>query len=174
MKSLKFSLRGGKVERYHTIAGVSQSVAEHTFNAAHILYYITDGQCSKESLVFILHHDVAECETGDIPHCAKRDSTNLKILMDELEERAMSKKGLQHTMYGVNDGERRLIKLADLCEMGLYALHLDYLGNGQATYILYNVVQALEKLKPFANTKVSELFSIFLDEYNRALIKQPF
>ena len=65
---LRKRLQGGHVLRYHTRPEVShgQTVADHTCRVLTIATTLWP-DVSKEAMLYILYHDVAEGELGDLP-----------------------------------------------------------------------------------------------------------
>lgn len=107
--------RGFDVNRYHTQNMlIQETVGHHTANAMAIAYCI-DPSVSKQVLLHLLLHDVAEAYTGDIPAPVKRHDKNVKSALDYLEFTYLSKLNLYSPT--LLEEERFLVKCADLTDL---------------------------------------------------------
>ena len=79
-------LRGGDVLRYHAEGRhlQPQSVAEHTWRMLVILLHLWPNS-SKELILAVLYHDVAECYTGDFPRNSK-DYPGLQAILNRMKD----------------------------------------------------------------------------------------
>lgn len=118
---------GGRVVRYHTYPshGAPQNVAQHSFGVA-ILIDILWPEASKAVLQAALKHDLAEQAFGDIPSHTKWADPELAKRFDDLEERWLRDKGLWNEL---NESEQRMLRLADLLELILWASEQLYRGD---------------------------------------------
>ncbi len=124
-------LQAGEIKRYHTHPTIgTQSVAEHTCRVLDVLWYLTNGELSKELIFLALFHDRHEIETGDIPAITKWAHPELGTWLDELEKCWIEEMGLDPGW--VTDEEKKLLKQADMLELCLYARDQFLLGNRHA------------------------------------------
>lgn len=127
MKRLLHMLKAGKVVRYHTIPNPirHQSVAEHVYNIHHLVHWMLDGVVNDNVMQLIMMHDAEEYHTGDVPHPAKQRNSELREHLNQLEREVFSDLGVKLRFTA---DEYRLVKWADMCEMGIYASHHLYLS----------------------------------------------
>jgi 5'-deoxynucleotidase YfbR-like HD superfamily hydrolase len=61
-------LRSGQTMRYHTTPhiGQGQTVAEHSWRAAVLMHTIWP-DVSRDAILYMMYHDAAEQELGDLP-----------------------------------------------------------------------------------------------------------
>jgi 5'-deoxynucleotidase YfbR-like HD superfamily hydrolase len=117
----------GQTVRYHQhVANMRrpQTVAEHTFNGAMLLFVLYDGAPPAGLMNAWLLHDAGERWVGDIPYPTKaklRDSVDF----DAMEWVAMLKfTGLRNTHYEqLSLQERNVLKVVDLLEGLLFSSH---------------------------------------------------
>lgn len=124
----------GAVTRYHTKRTLrTQTVAEHTFGMLMLVKQVTNGVHGHNSLHVlyeaILHHDLPELFTGDIPAPIKRSHPELGPLMESVEE------GLTPLYQGIalTAEECALLKWADRMELVLWCLEEHRMGNSYCT-----------------------------------------
>jgi 5'-deoxynucleotidase YfbR-like HD superfamily hydrolase len=111
--------------RYHTQRMLrDQTVGQHTFNMLLLLQQVAP-DTRKEVLVAVMHHDLPEYFTGDMPAPIKRASPALKVLMDELETDLAP----LYRELDLTPEEWALIKWADLMELTLFSLEELKMGN---------------------------------------------
>lgn len=128
-KQLKLAMRGGRVRRYHTVDTIApQSVAEHSYGVAWLVYLLSGETPSVALLMAALSHDIAECVTGDIPAPAKR-SLGIGRQFDEYEERVRDAAGVPSWTGALTAEELRILKFADTTELVLHCLHEISMGN---------------------------------------------
>ena len=121
---------GGAVQRCHTIRHQgSYSVAEHSWGAAMLLWYLYPSE-AKRLVFFILAHDVPEGLTGDVPSTAKGGDSGLDHhinrefglpAMDQLAER-----------------DHHILKSVDQLELYMWAKEQTAQGNLYANEIIKN------------------------------------
>lgn len=113
------------VVRYHTKRTIrQQTVGHHSFNMLMLVQQVVPG-CRKEVLLAIMHHDLPELKTGDIPGPIKRHHPQLGPLLDEIES------GLAPLFKdcGLTHEEEALVKWADRMEGCLWCLEEVRMGN---------------------------------------------
>ncbi len=149
LERLKLQLEAGEIKRYHThpIIG-EQTVGSHTYGVVQLVRILANDLLSVELLCAALDHDVPELLTGDIPFTAKRMSTELKILIDNLEAKVIADYGLSPSLTAV---EYNILKQADLLEMGFFAIRQIELGNKNCYEVVENVLAALTDTTPTIN-----------------------
>lgn len=141
---LQLQIRGGRTKRYHTFDTIMpQTVGEHTYGVVQIVRYLTEP--SKDLLMAALDHDVAEIVVGDAPFMAKRNSPNIKNAYHVAESIVVDDYKL--TSYeDLTVVEQRILKAADLLEMGYFGIREIRMGNSDAETIVQNVLTALDKI----------------------------
>lgn len=123
---LRFIQNGGSVRRFHTVRTIEpNTVAEHSFGVAWLVWVLTDGQARSRLLMACLAHDLAEQEVGDVPAPAKR-ALGIGVDINELEERILATNGLNYTL---TTEEQRTLKLADCLDGMLYCTQERKQGN---------------------------------------------
>lgn len=133
----------GLVQRYHCWRTLNrQSVGEHTWQVMRIILHIHP-YASRELLVAAMFHDAAEVRTGDIPLYAKRNRPDFKASLDSLEEEALQDMLPPELNQPLSLFEQKLLKVADLIEMGEFAREEMEMGNRTAEPILHNINRAI-------------------------------
>ena len=116
----------GAVKRYHTKrTHRTQTVAEHTFGMLILLKQVCGGSLSPRVVNAVLHHDLPELFTGDIPAPIKRSHSKLGPLLDEIETQL-------EPLYIADElepAEAALVKWADRVELVLWCLEEYRMGN---------------------------------------------
>lgn len=129
--------------RYHTQRMLrQQTVGAHTFNML-MLVNMIDPTARKEVFLAVMHHDLPEHFTGDIPAPIKRASPALKVLMDQLE----SDLAPLYKEFDLTPAEHGLVKWVDLMELAMFALEDMNMGNRFAETCARNGVQWLSSVK---------------------------
>jgi 5'-deoxynucleotidase YfbR-like HD superfamily hydrolase len=114
-----------EVRRYHTKRVLrEQSIGAHSFNMLMLLNLVAP-DARKEVFVSIMHHDLPELMTGDIPAPIKKMHDMLGPLMDQIE----SELAPLFKDCGLTDEEERLVKWVDRMELVLWCLEEVRLGN---------------------------------------------
>jgi 5'-deoxynucleotidase YfbR-like HD superfamily hydrolase len=132
------------VQRYHVMRTIrTQTVGQHTFNMLMLIKQATEGQGYLPTDMLelyhrVMHHDLPELYTGDIPGPIKRAHPSLGPLLDEIEE------DLQPVFrpdLGDLDPELAvLLKWADRVEGAMWAMEELRMGN---TYLRKTVERYL-------------------------------
>lgn len=115
----------GAVQRYHVKrTHRKQTIAEHTFGMLMLIKQINP-LCTKNVMNAVLHHDLPELFTGDVPAPIKRVHPELGPLMDSIEE------GLTplYQDFHITVPEAILLKWADRMELVLWCLEEVRMGN---------------------------------------------
>jgi len=133
----------GAVKRYHVKrTHRTQTIAEHTFGMLMLVKQVTEGQGeyglqSRATLYeAILHHDLPELMTGDVPAPIKRVHPELGPLMDSIEQDLYP----LYREYTLTQEEAALLKWADRMELVLWCLEEFRMGN---TYTKPTVARGL-------------------------------
>lgn len=126
----------GAVKRYHVKrTHRTQTIAEHTFGMLMLVKQVTEGMAEYglQSLATlynaILHHDLPELMTGDVPAPIKRVHPELGPLMDSIEQDLYP----LYRDYTLTQEEAALLKWADRMELVLWCLEEFRMGN---TFVL--------------------------------------
>ena len=129
--------------RYHTQRTLrTQTVGQHTFNMLMLVQLICP-VARKEVLVAVMHHDLPEFFTGDMPAPIKRASPALKVLMDELETDLAP----LYKEFDLIPEEWALIKWVDLMELTMFGLEELKMGNRFVEDVVTNGIQWLSAVK---------------------------
>jgi len=126
LQQLEFTRDGGAVKRMHTVRTHNpQSVAEHSYGVAWLVWALSDEAPSANLLMAALAHDVPEVEVGDIPSPTKRVLGG--SAMQSLEDKAM----LDHNIpvFELTEQEALILKVADMLELAFYCVDEHNLGN---------------------------------------------
>lgn len=115
---LQKRLRGGDVLRYHTRPEVAdnQDVAAHTWRALVLLTTLWP-ECSKESILFVLYHDVAELEVGDIPATTKWKNSNFAKALSIIEKDYEELLDLPIKYTDLTKQDQHKVKIVDILEL---------------------------------------------------------
>lgn len=153
--TLDFIIAGSEVKRYHTVTTlVTETVGHHSHGVA-MLVLLLNPDASGTVLRAALIHDLAECETGDIPSPAKR-RFGINEQMSAIEEEVLISHGV-HFPYLFPDEERNL-KLADLAHGALFCAREISLGNSTMRVVFNRYIEYAEEMK-LVNVE-RELFDI--------------
>jgi 5'-deoxynucleotidase YfbR-like HD superfamily hydrolase len=135
-------------KRYHTQRTLrDQTVGQHTFNMLMLVQQVAP-DTRKEVLLAVMHHDLPEYFTGDMPAPIKRMHTALKVLMDELEQDLAP---LYHE-FDLTPAEWALIKWVDLMELVLFSIEELNMGNKYALSVVKNGLDWLLSAAPINET----------------------
>lgn len=120
----------GAVTRYHAKRTLRrQTVAEHTFGMLMLLKQVMNPTWPSHGLwriyEAVMHHDLPELITGDMPAPIKRAHPELGPLMEEIE----SDLHPLYRDYGLSGEEATLVKWADRMELVLWCLEEYRMGN---------------------------------------------
>jgi len=140
---------GGWIERYHLKGQrmlTRQSVAEHSWRMAAIIYAIV-GTMAREALIWAtLFHDVSERVTGDMPANVKRANP---AIADALHEISLTEEVRLHIRFDLSEQEQRLLGWVDRFEGALHCADELEMGNRKiaATMLRYQQYYMDEKYK---------------------------
>lgn len=124
---------GGAVKRYHVKRTIrTQTVAEHTFGMLMLVKQVVGYQAKEFDMQVvyeaIMHHDLPELMTGDMPAPIKRAHPELGPLMDSIEQELAP----LYRDFELSPLETALCKWADRMELVLWCLEEYRMGN---TYV---------------------------------------
>lgn len=115
----------GAVKRWHVKRTLrQQTVAEHTFGMLMLVKQVLQS-VRKEVYDAILHHDLPELFTGDMPAPIKRAHPELGPMMDSIEQ-DLAPLYAEHNLTVV---EEAVIKWADRMDLVLWCLEEVRMGN---------------------------------------------
>jgi 5'-deoxynucleotidase YfbR-like HD superfamily hydrolase len=104
-----------------------QNLAAHSFGVAMLVQQVFP-ECRKELLLAVLHHDLPEYVTGDIPAPVKRASPAISVALEDLERGTAP----LYQDFNLLPSEASVLKWADLMELVLWCLEEVMLGNAYA------------------------------------------
>lgn len=133
----------GAVNRYHAVRTQrTQTIAEHTFGMLMLIKQVTEGQSEhglqSRAVLYeaVMHHDLPELMTGDIPAPIKRAHPELGPLLDSIEQCMYP----LYQVYTLTQEEAALLKWADRMELVLWCLEEVRMGN---TYLKTTAARGL-------------------------------
>lgn len=127
LKQIDFIERGGRTERMHTVPTLkSQNVAAHSYGVAWLCWLFSKENPSMLLIMAALSHDVAEHVTGDAPAPTKR-YLGIREAVARWEDELIWGAGLP--VFGLEDEEVRILKLADATELIMHCVREVQLGN---------------------------------------------
>jgi 5'-deoxynucleotidase YfbR-like HD superfamily hydrolase len=170
LKRIYKRLRGGHVLRYHTRPELmdGQNVAAHTWRTMTILHTLWP-DVSKNCLLNMLYHDVAEAETGDMPATTKWKYPELNEIMARVERDYENSIGVGDTIYKVSEEERAMCDIADKLELVFHCYRLMQQGNTLANDVFLKGVNYLQEKhlgKPYFEP-VQEILNALTSEYHK-------
>ena len=130
LANLHKRLRGGHVLRYHTRPELidGQNVAAHTWRTMVILQTLWP-DISKNGLLYMMYHDVAEAETGDMPATTKWKYPELNKMMGIVEREYEERIGLENFEAILTKEEQDKCDVADKLELVFHCYRLMQQGN---------------------------------------------
>lgn len=160
---LNLILRGGAVKRYHVMDTIrTQTVAEHSFGVAWLVWILTDGALSADLLLHALAHDLAEHVTGDLPAPAKR-SLRIAEQFAAYEASVMVDGGID--LPPLSAKGQRTLKFADTCELLLHCLRELALGNTAMEEVFQRGWSYIGEMRPL-NSMEFELTRLIGERHN--------
>jgi hypothetical protein len=115
-------LRSGQTMRYHTTPhlGAGQTVSDHAWRATVLLHTLWPEHASKNAILYMLYHDAAEQQLGDMPAPTKWSYKELSERYAEAEKQEELRLGLE---FDLTPDEMHICKMADMLEL------VDYIGH---------------------------------------------
>jgi 5'-deoxynucleotidase YfbR-like HD superfamily hydrolase len=144
--NLPLTLNSGGVLRFHAVPGMTkQTVAEHSWGVAVILIQILPEACGSV-LRHALFHDIAEVETGDIPHPFKQKHLVINDYIKQEELNVFARYGIRQEW--LTDRETHAIKIADCLDGMTYCVNRFQAGERAAAQPFETWMAFLEAYKP--------------------------
>ena len=145
LNKLNKRLLGGYVSRYHTRPEVAdgQNVAAHTWGALAILTTLWE-DASRAARLYLLYHDVAESELGDLPAPTKWNHKNLNKAYSEAEAQQEQELELPVTQTQLTEQDQHRVKMSDMLELILHCNRQMNMGNRLAMPIYQRGKQFLQ------------------------------
>jgi 5'-deoxynucleotidase YfbR-like HD superfamily hydrolase len=123
-------LRSGQTMRYHTVPAIGQqSVAAHSWRACVLMHTLWPDHVTLQAFHWMLYHDSAEQELGDMPAPAK---WNWPILYDYYTQHEWSVEeslGIEGHYDNMSPNEQAITSIADMLECVDYIAHCIMRGN---------------------------------------------
>lgn len=173
-KRVKRGRVAGMVRRYHTMTMAHpEDVAQHSFNVMNLLMIMTDGQASRNLMVYALMHDQGEWMTGDTPSTVKRSmGAELKAKLDAMEDAAVNTihvRGLPE----LTPWEHRIFKMADNLD-GLIKVGAELNQRRNRPFMLMNTgreyIKYLRQLTDGNDGPSAELVAYVIDNFERKFL----
>lgn len=173
-KRVKRGRVAGMVRRYHTMTMAHpEDVAQHSFNVMNLLMIMTDGQASRNLMIYALMHDQGEWMTGDTPSTVKRSmGAELKAKLDAMEEAAVN---MIHAsgLPEITPWEYRIFKMADNLD-GLIKVGAELNQRRNKPFMLMNTGRAyiryLRQLTDGNDGPSAELVAYVIDNFERKFL----
>ena len=167
LTKLHARLKGGHVVRYHTRPelGDGQNVAAHTWRAIVILQTLYP-DASKNCILHLLYHDVAEAEVGDVPATTKWNYPKINELMVKAERSYELSIGVGDIIHKITEEDKQMCDIVDKLELVLHCYRLMQQGNGMAEEVFLRGVNYLNKKykKELIFKPASEIIKILCDD----------
>ena len=137
-------LRGGDVLRYHTRPEVAdeQDVAAHSWRTLVLLTTLWP-DASKNTILFVLYHDVAELEIGDVPATTKWKYKDLAKTLTVIENDYEDLLCLPVKYTDLSEEEQQRVKIVDILELVFHCHKQMQKGNSLASDIFYRGIDFL-------------------------------
>ena len=149
LKHLYAKIRGGHVTRYHTRPELTngQNVAAHTWRAMVILHTLWP-EASKNCLLHMMYHDVAEIAVGDLPATTKWNYSEVHSLLKRIENDFESSIGIGELFIPITVEEAKACDAADKLELVLHCYELITQGNKSAVDVMNRGIRYLKDKYP--------------------------
>jgi len=142
-------LRSGQTMRYHTTPhiGQGQTVAEHSWRACVLMHTLWPQYVTKAAIVWVLYHDSAEQELGDIPAPAKWRFSELLRGYSEGELTVEHELEIHEHYDALTPDEKVIVAMADMLECLDHVAHRIMRGDHsfEARHIYWNARKHLEE-----------------------------
>lgn len=158
MRNLDLLLRGVQTRRFHTVPTIqTETVGHHSALVAGMLF-LAYPDCSRNVLVHATFHDLAECETGDIPSPSKRAFVD-RAALNQAEYRILQASNLNLPV--LTEVEERQLKVADILAGLATCLHERQLGNTLVKTAWQNFASYYVELPNLGNDPSAEANEVF-------------
>ena len=150
LKNLYLKIRGGHVSRYHTRPDLTngQNVAAHTWRAMVILHTLWP-EASKNCLLHMMYHDVAEIAVGDLPATTKWNYSELHSVLKRIEQNFEHSIGVGNRFIPITLEEEKVCDAADKLELVLHCYELIAGGNKAAKDVMERGIKYLKEKYPY-------------------------
>lgn len=139
----------GMTKRMHIKRTIKeQTVAEHSYHVAMLVWKLCDKEPSAELLKACLFHDLAEAVTGDIPAPVKWLSPTIKAELIEMEDAFNKYYGLE---VSLSPKEEIILKWADSLELMWHCVDEMQMGNRNVQDVYDNLLGFTQTLEPLKN-----------------------
>jgi 5'-deoxynucleotidase YfbR-like HD superfamily hydrolase len=163
----------GAVKRFHVLrTHRAQSVAEHSFGMLMLLKQVMEAgfwttRDQLETYHRVMHHDLPEFYTGDIPGPIKRAHPALGPLLDEIEEDLAPLYRPEDTDTVMHGEITALVKWADRMEGALWAMEELRMGNLNMRPVVERYLgwMTAARIPDCANALTKEVVQIVVDEF---------
>ena len=153
-ETLNFIQQGAEVTRYHTVTTLMRETVGHHSHGVACLCLLLNPLAGRSLLIAALQHDLAECETGDIPaHSKRRYGIGGQVHALELE--ILRSSGLVYPTLTAE--EERTLKMADIAQGALYSAREIELGNQRMRVVFDRYISYAEAMMPLGRER--ELFN---------------
>ena len=133
-------IAAGMVQRWHTVPGLNQTIAEHSWGVA-MLVLLQHPTASRELLAAALLHDIHEVVIGDIPSPAKIAIPELIGIESKIRNDFLNQHSLTEPL--LNSNEKAILKKADKLEALLFVMQQADVNKG----IIDRLKELLAKLE---------------------------
>jgi 5'-deoxynucleotidase YfbR-like HD superfamily hydrolase len=130
-----------EVKRFHGERVSPQSVGEHQYGVAMIIFEIVDAP-TINLIRAALTHDMAERQSGDMPAPVKWAYPDLAARLQEIEDEALEELGFN---FKLTEEEKVALKIADYLEASFYCYEQRMLGNRYADEIFRRLLGFFRK-----------------------------
>lgn len=134
----------GAIQRYHIIPhhGID-TVASHSWNATTLLL-VLNPTASRKLIIYMLHHDITERWTGDIPAAAKGMFPTIMLGVKEAEKSLEQEMNLP-SADGLTEEEQQWARAIDALESALWCHEQLAMGNQMVKHALEALATWIEK-----------------------------
>lgn len=165
-------LVAGRTRRYHQFSTIKDNtVAEHSWSVAGLVYVLTDGECTQHAMMAAIVHDMAEVFIGDVPAPVKR-ALGLREALQKLEDRALATAGL-HLELSI--AESAVLKLADCLDGMMFCVREARMGNRTlepvalrfSEYVRNTLTSSIGLLDQSVHERAGAILNFLHSEYRR-------
>ncbi len=146
MDRILYAYQGAAVQRYHTWRTIKpQDVGQHTYGVIFFLTQLYPNGVPNGVLLEAIAHDLPEQKYGDIPAPAKRALNGSAYRLQELEDELNSAQGMGSPL---SQGDKRLLKMADVLDGMMYCVQEKILGNLNMGIVYHRFHSYVQELEP--------------------------
>ena len=161
MKHFYSLYKAARVRRWHTMEGIEQNLAEHSWGVAMIVLACGG---SKEAIEVALTHDLHEKELGDIPAMFKKNYPQIGAIEEEVADNWSDFHDYKY-IGNLSDREAYLVQWADMIEAYIFSWK-EWMrrGNLEMQEVFFRITEYMKDMPP-----PGEEAAKFLEELNRGL-----